>query len=261
MRDWFAHLRRRTSPPREAPSVGAGQRVYAVGDVHGCLSQLRALKALIAADNARRAMAHVTLVYLGDYVDRGPDSRGVIDEVRVPIDGVNATVHLKGNHEAMLQQFLRAPHPVRDWLHNGGNDTLRSFGVDVAPAKKGVDLDLTRDALAAAIGQDRLKWLNNLPLSVQIGDFFHCHAGIRPGVALADQTENDLLWIRETFLHSRKYHGAVIVHGHTPGRAPEALFNRINLDTGCFATGRLTAAVLDGDAAVTFLANTDRLKS
>jgi serine/threonine protein phosphatase 1 len=254
MPDWFAHLRRRPHAARVAPSVGAGQRVYAVGDVHGCLPQLRALKALIAADNAARAPAKVTLIYVGDYIDRGPDSRGVIDEVRVPMVGIDTTVHLKGNHEAMLQLFLRDPVRVRDWLHNGGNETLRSFGVEGDLAKRGVDVDGTRDALLQALGPDRLDWLDNLPLSIQIGDYFYCHAGVRPGVALGDQREQDLLWIRETFLRSRKDHGAVIVHGHTPGREPEVLFNRINLDTGCFATGRLTAAVLDGDAAATLLA-------
>jgi serine/threonine protein phosphatase 1 len=236
-----------------APSVGAGQRVYAIGDVHGCLAQLRALKVRIADDNARRAAAAVTLVYVGDYVDRGPESQGVIDEVRRPLEGINTTVHLKGNHELMMQQFLRDPIRARDWLSNGGGETLTSFGVDSEMAHRGLDLDATSAALATALGPERGYWLHNLMLSIQIGDYFFCHAGVRPGVALADQREVDLLWMRDPFLTSKTDFGAVVVHGHTPGNKPEVRPNRINLDTACFATGRLTAAVLDANAAVTFL--------
>jgi serine/threonine protein phosphatase 1 len=254
MPDWFAHLRRRPVKPRAAPSVGAGTRVYAVGDVHGCLDQLRTLKALIAADNAARPEAQAVLVYVGDYIDRGPHSKAVFDDVRRPIDGFATTRHLKGNHEAMMQQFLRDPMRARDWLGNGGLATLASFGVDGDMAALGFGLELTGAALAAALGPDRLAWLDDLQLHVQIGDYYFCHAGIRPGVALDQQRETDLLWIRDPFLTSKKDFGAVIVHGHTPGSRPEVRPNRINLDTGCFATGRLTAAVLDGDAAVTFLA-------
>jgi serine/threonine protein phosphatase 1 len=261
MPDWFAHLRTRAVKPQNAPSVGMGRRVYAVGDVHGCLEQLRTLKALIAADNARRASATVTLIYVGDYIDRGPDSRGVLDDVRAPMLGIGTIVQLKGNHELMMQQFLRDPVRARDWLSNGGLETLSSFGIDGAMAERGLDLEATSVALAAALGPDRAYWLHNLALSVQIGDYFFCHAGVRPGIALADQREVDLLWMREPFLNSKKDFGAVVVHGHTPGTEPEVRANRINLDTACFATGRLTAAVLDGDAAVTFLASAGTVKA
>jgi serine/threonine protein phosphatase 1 len=253
MPDWFAHLRRRALKPGAARSVGAGQRVYVIGDVHGCVVQLKGLKALIAADNAKRSSASVTLVYVGDYIDRGPDSKGVLDEVQLPVSGIGATVCLKGNHEAMLQQFLRDPVRSRDWLHNGALETLASFGVDGEMAERGTELVATRDALTAALTADRLEWLLNLPLHLQIGDYFFCHAGVRPGIALAAQSKNDLLWIREPFLNSGKDFGAMIIHGHTPGNEPEVRTNRINVDTACFATGRLTAAVIDGDAAVTFL--------
>jgi serine/threonine protein phosphatase 1 len=261
MPDWFAHLRRRVLNTGAARSVGAGQRVYAVGDVHGCLVQLKALKALVAADNARKATADVTVLYVGDYVDRGADSKGVLDEIRRPVEGIGAMVHLKGNHEAMMVQFLRDPIRARDWLHNGGLETLASFGVDGAMAKRGFDMDTTRDALSAALGAEREEWLHNLPLSTRIGDYFFCHAGVRPGIALEAQRENDLLWIREPFLNSRKDFGAMIIHGHTPGTEPEVRANRINLDTACFATGRLTAAVIDGDAAVTFLATAGKVRA
>jgi serine/threonine protein phosphatase 1 len=261
MPDWFAHLRQRPLKSRPAPSAGVGQRVYAIGDVHGCLPQLIALKALIAADNAGRAAANVTIVYVGDYVDRGADSKGVLDEVRLPIAGVATTVHLKGNHEDMLERFLRDPFRAADWVSNGGLETLTSFGIDGRMARMGLGRDIIRDELSAALGPERLEWLQNLSLSHQIGDYFFCHAGIQPGVALADQSPQDLLWIRDPFLKSRRDHGAMIVHGHTPGSEAELLPNRINLDTACFATGRLTAAVLDGDAAVTLLATAGRVSA
>ncbi len=261
MPDWFAHLRRRPLKPTSTPTVGPGQRVYAIGDVHGCLAQLRALKGLIAADNAARAPANVTLVYVGDYIDRGPDSKGVFDEVRQPLDGIGSTGHLKGNHEVMLKQFLTDPFRAVDWLGNGGLETLASFGVDGEMAKRGLELEATRDVLIAALGPDRLHWLHNLPSHIHIGDYYFCHAGVRPGVALADQRSVDLVWMRDPFLTSKKDFGAIIVHGHTPGAAPEVRPNRINLDTGCFATGRLTAAVLDGAAAVAFLSTAGRLNA
>jgi serine/threonine protein phosphatase 1 len=260
MPDWFAHLRRRAANAR-TPTVGPGQRTYAIGDVHGCLAQLQALLKLIAADNAQRASAHVTLVYVGDYIDRGANSRGVLDEVRKPVAGIDTVVHIKGNHEAMLQMFLRDPVLAHGWLDNGGLETLTSFGVDGGMAKRGLDLETTRNALSAAIGSDLLDWLADRPLTHQIGDYFFCHAGVRPGIALAGQSEQDLLWIREPFLRSRADFGAIVVHGHTPGHEPEVRRNRINLDTGCFASGRLTAAVFDGDAAVTMLATAGRVSA
>jgi serine/threonine protein phosphatase 1 len=250
MPDWFKHLATLSPPVR---SVGAGQRVYAIGDVHGCLSQLLDLKRQIEADNTRRAAAHVTLVYVGDYIDRGPQSAGVLDEVVRPLPGINQTIHLKGNHEAMLLQFIADPVRARDWLRNGGVETLESFGVDSAMAERGHDLEATRDALVAAMSSAHREFLDALPLTVRIGDYFFCHAGVRPGVALDQQREPDLVWIREPFLNSWRDFGARIVHGHTPVASPEVKRNRINVDTGCFATGRLTAAILDGDTAVTFL--------
>jgi serine/threonine protein phosphatase 1 len=252
MPDWLEKLRTHALASRPVRTVGAGQRVYAIGDIHGCLSELRALKAMIAADNAGRTAATVKLIYLGDYIDRGPDSMGVLDEVRSPLDGV-ATIYLKGNHEVMLEQFIADPVLARDWLRNGGLETLASFGVDGRMANLGIDLEGLRDALVTSFGPDRSAWLPTLRLQVRFGDYFFCHAGVRPGIPLDEQKDVDLLWIRYPFLSSRRDFGAVVVHGHTPGAEPELRRNRINLDTACFATGRLTAAVFDGDATVTFL--------
>jgi serine/threonine protein phosphatase 1 len=258
MPDWFKHLRTLSPPVR---SVGAGQRVYAVGDVHGCLSQLLDLKRQIEADNTRRAAAHVTLVYVGDYIDRGPQSAGVLDEVVRPLPGINQTIHLKGNHEAMLLQFIADPVRDRDWLRNGGVETLESFGVDGELAGHGHDLEATRDALVTALSSAQRAFLDGLPLKVRIGDYYFCHAGVRPGIELDDQRELDLLWIREPFLNSWREFGARVVHGHTPVASPEVKRNRINIDTGCFATARLTAAVLDGEAPVMFLRTEARTSS
>jgi serine/threonine protein phosphatase 1 len=259
MPDWLKNLTNRMQPP--ARNAGAGRRVYAVGDIHGCLAELKLLKALILADNVRRAAAAVTLVYVGDYVDRGPDSKGVLDEVRRPLEGVAATIHLMGNHEAMMAQFLADPRRGMDWLVNGGSSTLASFGINAEMARRGFDLDATRDALAAAMSPRQVEFVEGLALSARIGDCFFCHAGVRPGVALDAQSNNDLLWIREPFLSSREDFGALVVHGHTPMAAPEVRRNRINIDTACFATGRLTAAVFDVDIPVSFLSTPGRSKS
>jgi serine/threonine protein phosphatase 1 len=258
MPHWLTSLRFRPLKQHQPPSAGEGQRVYAIGDVHGCLKELIALKALIVADNARRKPAAVTLVYVGDYVDRGPHSKGALDEVGRPLEGIVRTVHLKGNHEAMMQQFLADPRRGTGWLHNGGIQTLQSFGVDSEMARRGFDLELTRDALVAAMTPRQVEFIGTLALSYRAGDYFFCHAGVRPGVPLDEQAPEDLLWIRDTFLRSRQDFGAVVVHGHTPGNNTEVRRNRINLDTGCFASGCLTAAVLDGAEPVAFLSTTGK---
>jgi serine/threonine protein phosphatase 1 len=239
-------------------TVGEGRRVYAVGDVHGCVAQLRTLKAMIATDNAGLPAAHVTLVYVGDYVDRGPDSRRVVDEVLSPPPGVHETVRLKGNHEDILQQFIADPVLAEDWKHLGGLDTLRSYGVDTTGLDRWIEPEAARDALLAAMPDAHKQFFRELVTSFRLGDYFFCHAGVRPGVALEMQHERDLLWIRDAFLTSKTDFGAVVVHGHTPGPDPELRGNRINLDTGCCFTGRLTAAVLDGDRPVRLLATEGR---
>jgi serine/threonine protein phosphatase 1 len=221
-------------------SLPRGQRVYAIGDVHGCLDQLRALHQMIAEDLAARPIASSTLVHLGDYVDRGPDSAGVVSlllEGPMPA-GIGAVVNLIGNHEEMMLAALDdcSPPVVWHWLINGGEATLDSFGLADTPDPA---------VWAERLPGERLAFLRGLALTYHAGDYFFVHAGARPGVPLADQAREDLLWIREPFLSSVAPFEAVVVHGHTPVPVPELRRNRIGIDTGAVMGGVLTCAVLE----------------
>lgn len=228
---------------RAAPaSLPAGLRVYAVGDIHGCLDRLTRLHALIAEDAARAPEARRVIVYLGDYVDRGPASRGVVETLLVPPRFGAEAVHLAGNHEAMMLDALLHPadaEAIRRWAANGGLDTLASWGIDVA--------SLDPEDWAPAIPPHHLAFLRTLRRRAAFGGYLFVHAGVRPGVALDAQAPDDLLWIREPFLSSQADFGAVVVHGHTPGREVVVRPNRIGLDTGAVYGGRLSCAVLWAD--------------
>lgn len=205
----------------------------------------------IARDLAQRPTQTALTVTVGDYVDRGPDSRGVIERLtrnpfRTPF------VALRGNHESIFEEFLRDPSIADYWRRLGGLETLHSYGVDVAPLMRGRGHEEAAVALRAALPQSHVTFLASLRLTHSVGRYFLCHAGVRPGVPLARQREEDLLWIREEFLDSRADFGKVVVHGHTPCEAPELRPNRINVDTGAFMSGQLTCAVLE-DEGVRFL--------
>lgn len=205
----------------------------------------------IARDLAQRPTQTALTVTVGDYVDRGPDSRGVIERLtrnpfRTPF------VALRGNHESIFEEFLRDPSIADYWRRLGGLETLHSYGVDVAPLMRGRGHEEAAAALRAALPQSHVTFLASLRLTHSVGRYFLCHAGVRPGVPLARQREEDLLWIREEFLDSRADFGKVVVHGHTPCEAPELRPNRINVDTGAFMSGQLTCAVLE-DEGVRFL--------
>jgi serine/threonine protein phosphatase 1 len=183
-------------------------------------------------------------VTVGDYVDRGSDSRGVIDRLArnpFPTDFVG----LKGNHEALLETFLRDPSVWAHWRHLGGLETLHSYGVATGSLMMGKSLEEAARSLQSAIPQAHFDFLASLRTSLVVGRYFLCHAGVRPGVSLERQSEDDLLWIRDQFLSSNADFGKIVVHGHTPTEEPEVLPNRINVDTGAFMTGRLTCAVLE----------------
>ena len=227
----------------------AGLRVYAIGDPHGCAARLAALHRAIAEDAARRPPvgpgaaaedARALVVHLGDYVDRGPDSAGVLALLRgpCPIPG-GAWVHLAGNHEQMMLAALdpdAEAEVVGFWLDNGGAATLESYGAD------------PRDRRSwAAVPRRDLDLLRGLPGSLALGGYLFAHAGVRPDVPLYRQDPMDLAWIREPFLSWRGALGAVVVHGHTPARGPEVLAHRIGLDTGAVYGGPLTCAVLEGE--------------
>jgi Calcineurin-like phosphoesterase len=184
-------------------------------------------------------------VTLGDYVDRGPNSRGVLDRLlNNPFPG--KYVALKGNHEWLLENFLHRPESGNYWRQFGGLETLHSFGVPVASLMMGKKYEQAAEQLRAALSQEQLKFLTSLKTSLMVGGYFLCHAGVRPGIRLDHQSEEDLLWIRDEFLNSDIDFGKIVVHGHTPIAKPEFQRNRINIDTGAFATGRLTCLVVDG---------------
>ena len=222
--------------------------VYAVGDIHGRADLLDRLHAKIAADAAARPQRRKVLVYLGDYVDRGHESRQVIDRLLAPpADGLQR-VFLKGNHEDAMLGFLEDVSIGPAWMGFGGDATLLSYNVDVhAGPPDGVDrLAHIQARLLERLPADHREFLRRLVLSHAEGDYFFAHAGVRPGVALTQQTAQDLMWIRDDFLYSRKDFGKVVVHGHSIEMEPVVTANRIGIDTGAFATGVLTALVLEG---------------
>lgn len=235
----------------EAPirTVPDGTRVYAIGDIHGCADRLRALHERILqdcrnADAKGPAATRRVIVYLGDYIDRGPDSRGVIELLTsTPLAGFER-IHLKGNHETFMTDILDGAGELSLWLVNGGAATLRSYGIDQLAVAAGIAG--VRDALLHQVPAAHLEFLQALRFSHVEGDYVFVHAGLRPGVAIEAQDPYDLMWIRAPFLHSDADHGKIVVHGHTPSAEPVLRANRIGIDTGACMGGNLTALVLDG---------------
>jgi serine/threonine protein phosphatase 1 len=220
------------------------RRLYAIGDIHGRSDLLDRLAEKIRNDLGNFAGDECITVTLGDYVDRGPDSRGVLDRLaRNPFP--TPYVGLRGNHEELFESFLRDPTVAQHWRQLGGLETLHSYGVPVARLMIGKEFEQASKALRAAIPPPHFEFLSSLKTSFEWDQYFLCHAGIRPGVPFDRQSEQDLLWIRDEFLNSQMNFGKVVVHGHTPSEQPEDLPNRINIDTGAFATGRLTCVVLE----------------
>ena len=221
-----------------------GTLVYAIGDVHGRLDLLAKMHVLIAAEIMRLRPADWRIVHLGDYVDRGADSKGVIEFLvrRTAADG--RILALAGNHDVGFLDFLAVPQPDGLFAHNGGVETARSYGVDLDLFDPIAFRSGSR-ALASAVPQSHTDFLRGLKNCAIFGDFFFCHAGIRPGIALDAQDSRDLIWIRGEFHRHQELFPKVVVHGHTPVAEPELLPNRVNVDTGAFASGRLTALVID----------------
>jgi serine/threonine protein phosphatase 1 len=242
----FSFARWQKTEPAAA-AVPRGLRVYAIGDVHGRLDLLDRMLDLIEVDGATAPDLVKYIVYLGDYVDRGPHSRGVIDRLAEgPPPGFGA-VHLKGNHEASMLEFLEDIRIGPNWLTYGGTATLASYHVPPPHADAPhEDLEHAQEQLRRLLPAAHRTFLESLRTSVTIGDYLFVHAGVRPGVPLERQREGDLLWIREEFLRSGADHGKVVVHGHTICPEPELRPNRIGIDTGAFATNRLTCLVLEG---------------
>jgi serine/threonine protein phosphatase 1 len=230
------------------PTLPEGQLLYAVGDIHGRSDLLRPLLEEIAADAAASSGVDTkTLVFLGDYVDRGQDSKGVVDVLLGGLPKGFECRFLKGNHEAMLLGFLDGTTPLEHWRINGGGATLASYGVEVERLDHSrASAAAWRGEFAAALPPEHLTFFRNLELSLSFGDYLFVHAGLRPGVPLSAQGEADLIWIRSPFLNHMESFGKIVVHGHTPGNEPVMRLNRIGIDTGACFTGRLTALRLAG---------------
>lgn len=229
------------------PATADGERIYAIGDVHGRLDLLQTLMQHMERDVQSRGECPTRLIFLGDLIDRGPYSKQLLELAQRSHESCDRVTFLLGNHEDLLLESAYGNVAAqRSWLQQGGEATLRSLGIDLPTFNEGSAQALA-DALCEVLGDDMLAWLDSLPLSFQSGDYFFCHAGIRPGVPLQRQRRQDLLWIRKKFLSSKRYHGAVIVHGHS--ETSQLVFDRnhINVDTAAYRTGVLSAVGLQGN--------------
>jgi serine/threonine protein phosphatase 1 len=229
------------------PSLPAELRIYAIGDIHGRLDLLNELLARISSDIALRPTVRPLYVFLGDYIDRGSASRETIDRL-IEHGKTHETVFLKGNHELIAIKCLSDRGLFDQWLRLGGLETLVSYGVPAETLANGKQIAELQSAFHSALPQAHFRFFRDLKNSFECGDFFFAHAGVKPNVELSRQKENDLLWIRGEFLSSKDDFGKIVVHGHTPTREIEVGPNRINIDTGAFATGRLTCLVIENSS-------------
>jgi serine/threonine protein phosphatase 1 len=221
-------------------------RIYAIGDIHGRADLLVEKFARIDADLAHFPPERAIHVFLGDYVDRGPFSRDVLD-LLIARGRRYPSVYLKGNHESYLVEFLNKPSAFVDWRQYGGLETILSYGLAPSLSANARECAALASSLNRALPDTHHDFLARLELSFSYGDYFFVHAGVRPGIPLAKQHEEDLLWIREDFLLHEDAFEKRIVHGHTPVMEPDVRPHRINIDTGAYATGRMTCLVLEDD--------------
>jgi serine/threonine protein phosphatase 1 len=245
-----------TKKDGEAPSSHApapGMRLYVFGDVHGRFDLFASARRFVADDVALRQPARPLALFLGDLIDRGPESAGIVEALATG-DFPIPSVVLRGNHEQMMLDGLREDRPLEAWLRNGGFATLSSYGIAVDGFET---LDDVRDAIHRQVPEHHLAFMEGLGTSAVSGDYFFCHAGVRPEVPLFAQVDADLLWIRRPFLESRRYHGKMVVHGHTPVAVPELLPNRIGIDTGAYASGNLTCLILEGEEVIPYTVQPD----
>lgn len=224
-----------------------GHRVYAVGDIHGRLDLLDELLIRIEADSRARGKARTTIVFLGDLIDRGPQSAEVVERLRVYQPDFATTIYLMGNHEEVLLRILGGEAKlVRDWLQFGGAECARSYGVEPDKLRES-DRAQSVQLLKESIPSEHVKFLSSFVDTASFGRYLFVHAGIRPGIALVGQVQQDLRWIRAPFLADETDHGHVVVHGHTISPDVEVRPNRIGLDTGAYRTGVLTALGIEQD--------------
>ena len=228
-----------------SPKLPSGSRVYAIGDVHGRADLLQDTFAKIDRHRDAHPTANAFEIMLGDYIDRGPSSFEVIELLSTRVRA--GTICLKGNHESFLLEFLKDPTILSAWQRCGGLETLASYGLEPSLDLSPEDQESLAASFAERLPAHHHDFLIDLPLCFTLGDYFFVHAGVRPGVALPNQRAEDLLWIREDFLRHQGSFGKFVVHGHTPVSEPDIRSNRINIDTGAFASGNLTCAVFEDD--------------
>lgn len=233
---------------RAAPAPAAvpdGVRVYAIGDIHGRDDLFEQLLAMIASDHASRPAADPIIILLGDLVDRGPDSRAVVERAIRLVDQWPDVRMLMGNHEELFLDSIRGDTAVmRFFVRIGGVSTIHSYGIAGAEYDA-MDFAELATALAARVPATHVRFLSDGLDQICVGDYLFVHAGIKPGTALAAQAPADMRWIREEFLRDRRDHGKIIVHGHTITDGVDEQVNRIGIDTGAYDSGVLTAIVLE----------------
>ena len=235
----------RRAPNGAVPArIPAGERVYAMGDIHGRCDLFTVLIDAIEADDAAAPLAQTTVILLGDLVDRGADSAGVVALAR-EWQQQRAVRILGGNHEEMFLKSFESLDMLRHFLRHGGRETLLSYGIE-RKAYQNATIEEVQAMMSAAVSPEERTYIAAFEEMVSIGDYLFVHAGIDPAIPIAEQTPQDLRWIREPFLSHPDSHGPVVVHGHTITEEPEDYGNRIGIDTGAYNTGRLTVLVLEG---------------
>lgn len=237
------------------PRVPPDERIYAIGDIHGRADLLARLLPMIAQDaSALQPEIKKHLIFLGDYIDRGAQSRQVIDCLLHELPGSFIPTFLRGNHEDAMLRFLSGDFEQgMHWLHFGGQETLASYGLKSPSSLHQTELAKTRAELQKKLPSLHHGFLDNTRYSAMHGDYYFVHAGVRPDVPLEQQSPQDMMWIRREFLSSAQDHGKIIVHGHSIKSSPDVRPNRIGIDTGAYASGHLTCLVLQ-DAGQQFMA-------
>ena len=233
-----------TSGRQSGPS---GHRAYAVGDVHGRLDLLEDLLGRIEADDHARKPRRTVIIFLGDLIDRGPDSAGVIERLRTYRPGSAKPIFLMGNHEEIMLRIVKGEMSLlADWIRFGGAECLQSYGLDPEEIRR-LPRKAAHRAILERIPREHVSFLSSFADSASFGSYLFVHAGIRPGIPLSSQSIQDLRWIREPFLHEETDHGQIVVHGHTISEEAQLLPNRICIDTGAYRTGVLTALGIEGE--------------
>jgi len=228
------------------PSGPRAQRAYAIGDVHGCLDLLESLLARVESELADSPRRRTSIIFLGDLIDRGPDSAQVVERLRTYRPKGAKAHFIMGNHEEVMLRVLAGETGLlQSWIKFGGAQTLYSYGLDAAKVAK-LPAEKMLAELRRAVPGEHVAFLRSFADSISFGSYLFVHAGIRPGIDLSEQSQSDLRWIREPFLDDPSDHGFVVVHGHTITNEVEVTPNRIGIDTGAFCTGTLTALAIEG---------------